>query len=74
MVKINKFEGHNFRLLRIQIEYYFYQKKLLKLLVEKKPEMWKHEDWNILDRQDLGMVRLSLENNVAYNIVNDNTT
>nr|GEW83588.1 retrovirus-related Pol polyprotein from transposon TNT 1-94 [Tanacetum cinerariifolium] len=31
-------------------------------------------DWELLDRQALGVVRLSLAKNVAYNIVNEKTT
>ena len=34
----------------------------------------KKEDWDLLDRQTLGMVRLSLAKNVSYNIVNVKTT
>ncbi|GJT37305.1 hypothetical protein Tco_0937170 [Tanacetum coccineum] len=34
----------------------------------------KAEDWTLLDRQALGAVRLSLSKNVAYNVVNENTT
>ncbi|GJT23082.1 retrovirus-related pol polyprotein from transposon TNT 1-94 [Tanacetum coccineum] len=34
----------------------------------------KAEDWTLLDRQALGMVRLSLAKNVAYNVVNEKTT
>ncbi|GJU99346.1 retrovirus-related pol polyprotein from transposon TNT 1-94, partial [Tanacetum coccineum] len=34
----------------------------------------KAEDWTLLDRQALGVVRLSLAKNVAYNIVKEKTT
>ncbi|GKB32448.1 retrovirus-related pol polyprotein from transposon TNT 1-94 [Tanacetum coccineum] len=34
----------------------------------------KAENWTLLDRQALGAVRLSLEKNVAYNVVNEKTT
>ncbi|GJR25593.1 putative RNA-directed DNA polymerase [Tanacetum coccineum] len=34
----------------------------------------KAEDWTLLDRQALGMVRLSLAKKVAYNVVNEKTT
>ena len=34
----------------------------------------KQDDWELLDREALGVVRLSFAKNVAYNIVNVNTT
>ncbi|GKE59775.1 hypothetical protein Tco_1510142, partial [Tanacetum coccineum] len=37
-------------------------------------ESMKAEDWALLDRQALDAVRLSLAKNVAYNIINKNTT
>ncbi|XP_071699004.1 uncharacterized protein [Rutidosis leptorrhynchoides] len=39
-----------------------------------KPEEMKHEDSNLLDRKALGVVRLSLAKDVAYNIVGETTT
>ncbi|KAL5851502.1 hypothetical protein ACOSQ3_006620 [Xanthoceras sorbifolium] len=34
----------------------------------------KEEDWNLLDRQALGVIRLTLSRNVAFNIVKEKTT
>ncbi|GKG47125.1 hypothetical protein Tco_0504322, partial [Tanacetum coccineum] len=34
----------------------------------------KQEDWALLDRQALGVVRLSLAKNVAFIVVNEKTT
>ena len=73
-VKIDKFEGHDFTFWKMQIEDYLYQKKLHLPLSEQKPETMSETDWNLLDRQALGVVRLSLAKNVAYNIVNEKTT
>ncbi|RZC08730.1 Retrovirus-related Pol polyprotein from transposon TNT 1-94 [Glycine soja] len=39
-----------------------------------KPEDMKQEEWNLLDRQALGVIRLTLSKNVAFNIVNEKTT
>ena len=68
-IKIDKFEGHDFGFWKMQIEDYLYQKKLHEPLSGEKPKDMKQEDWNLLDRQALGVVRLSLAKNVAYNIV-----
>ena len=73
-VKIDKFEGHDFGFWRMQIEDLLYQKKLHLPLSEEKPFLMEQEDWDLLDRQALGVVRLSLAKNVAYNIVNERTT
>ncbi|GJT67256.1 retrovirus-related pol polyprotein from transposon TNT 1-94 [Tanacetum coccineum] len=53
---------------------YLYQKKLHEPLAVAKPTCMKDEDWTLLDRQALGVVRLSLAKNVAYNVVNEKTT
>ena len=38
-----------------------------------KPETMKDEDWNLLDRQVLGVIRLTLSRSVAHNVVKENT-
>jgi hypothetical protein len=43
-------------------------------LAGEEPDSVKPEDWDLLDRQALGVVRLSLAKNVAYNVVNEKTT
>ncbi|KAH1241413.1 Retrovirus-related Pol polyprotein from transposon TNT 1-94 [Glycine soja] len=58
----------------MQIEDYLYQKKLYQPLSGVKPEDMKQEEWNLLDRQALGVIRLTLAKNVAFNIVNEKTT
>ncbi|KAJ0813209.1 putative RNA-directed DNA polymerase [Helianthus annuus] len=40
----------------------------------EQPDDMYDEDWKLLDRQALGVVRLSLAKSVAYNIVNETTT
>nr|GEY85766.1 retrovirus-related Pol polyprotein from transposon TNT 1-94 [Tanacetum cinerariifolium] len=56
------------------IEDCMYQKKLHETLAEAKPTGMKAKDWTLLNRQALGVVRLSLAKNVAYNVVNEKTT
>nr|KYP37034.1 Retrovirus-related Pol polyprotein from transposon TNT 1-94 [Cajanus cajan] len=58
----------------MQIEDYLYQKKLYQPLIGEKPDDMKQEEWNLLDRQALGVIRLTLAKNVAFNIVNEKTT
>jgi len=72
--KIEKFDGADFGFWKMQIEDYLYQKKLHQPLIEKKPDSMKDDEWNLLDRQALGVVRLSLSRNVAFNIAKEKTT
>ena len=55
---IEKFDGTNFGYWRMQIEDYLYRKKLHLPLLGKKPDTMNDEEWNLLDRQVLGVVRL----------------
>ncbi|CAJ2648559.1 unnamed protein product [Trifolium pratense] len=73
-VKIERFDGRDFSFWKMQIEDYLYQKKLYQPLSGKKPDDMKQEDWVLLDRQALGVIRLTLAKNVAFNIVNETTT
>ena len=41
---------------------------------DKKPEGMKDDDWTLLDRQALGVIRLTLSRNVAFNIAKEKTT
>ena len=43
-------------------------------LLGTKPESMKAEEWALLDRQVLGVIRLTLSRSVAHNIVNEKTT
>ena len=38
-----------------------------------KPKIMKDEDWNLLDRQVLGVIRLTLSRLVAHNVVKEKT-
>ena len=71
---IDKFDGSDLGFWRMQIEDVLYQKKLYESLSKIKPEDMKEDNWLLLDRQALGIVRLTLAKNVAYNIASIKTT
>ena len=73
-VKIDKFDGTDFGFWKMQIEDYLYQKRLHEPLEEEKPDSMDEKEWKLLDRQALGVVRLTLAKNVAYNIIKETTT
>ena len=53
---IEKFDGIDFGYRRMQIEDYLYGKKLNLPLLGKKPDTMKDEEWDLLDRQVLGVI------------------
>ena len=57
----------------MQIEDYLYEKKLHLPLLGTKLETMKDEDWNLLDRQVVGVIWLTLSRSVAHNIVKEKT-
>ena len=73
-VRIEKFDGKDFDLWKMQIEDFLYQKKLHEPLLGKKPETMEQEAWDLLDRQELGVFRLMLARNMAFNSIIENTT
>ena len=68
--RVEKFNGQNFPLWKMQMEDYLYQKDLYLPLSEKKkkPTAMTDAEWNILDRKALRIVRLCLAASVAFNI------
>jgi hypothetical protein len=68
--RVEKFNGQNYQLWKMQMEDYLYQKDLFLPLsgVAKKSAAMKDEEWEILDRKALGTIRLSLAASVAFNI------
>jgi hypothetical protein len=74
--RVEKFNGQNYQLWKMQMEDYLYQKDLFLPLggVEKKPTAMKDEEWEILDRKALGTIRLSLAASMAFNILKEKTT
>ncbi|KAM0059033.1 putative RNA-directed DNA polymerase [Helianthus debilis subsp. tardiflorus] len=73
-IKIDKFDGSDYGFWRMQIEDLLYQKGLHLPMLGQQPDDMYDEEWKLLDRQALGVVRLSLAKSVAYNIVNETTT
>ena len=71
---IEKFDGSDFSFWKMQIEDYLYQKDLHEPLTGVKPESMTEEKWKLKDRQDLGLIRLTLSRNGAFNIVKEKTT
>jgi hypothetical protein len=74
--RVEKFNGQNYQLWKMQMEYYLYQKDLFLPLggIEKKSTTMKDEEWEVLDRKALGMIRLSLEASMDFNISKEKTT
>ena len=72
--RIEKFDGTDFAYWRMQIEDYLYGRKLHLPLLGNKPEAIKAEEWALLDRQVLGVIRLTMSRFVAYNVVKEKTT
>ena len=57
----------------MQIEDYLYGKKLHLPLLGKKPNTMKDKEWNLLDRQVLRVIQLTLLRSVAYIVVKEKT-
>ena len=57
----------------MQIKDYLYGKKLHLPLLREKPATMKDDEWTLLDRQVLGVIRLTLSKSVAYNVVKEKT-
>ncbi|XP_071718541.1 uncharacterized protein [Rutidosis leptorrhynchoides] len=72
--RIDRFDGKDFGFWKMQIKDYLYQKKLHQPMLEIKPKGMSDANWSLLDRQALGVIRLSLAKNVAYNVVNEKMT
>ena len=69
--RIEKFNGTNFGLWRMQIEDYLYGKKLH---LSRSIATMKDDEWTLLDRQVLGVIRLTLSRFVAQNVLKEKTT
>jgi hypothetical protein len=74
--RVEKFYGQNYQLWKMQMKDYLYQKDLLLPLggVAKNLTAMKDEEWDILDRKALGMIRLSLLASMAFNISKEKKT
>lgn len=74
--RVEKFNGQNFSLRKMQMEDYLYQKYLYLPLggKTKMPTGMIDEEWNLLDRKALGTIRLCLAASVAFNISKETMT
>ena len=64
---MEKFDGTDFGFRRMQIEDYLYRKKLHLLLLGKKLDTMKDDEWTLLGRLILGVIRLTLSRSIAHN-------
>ena len=58
----------------MQIEDYLYGKKLHLPLLGEKPTTMKDEEWALLDKQVLGVIKLTLSRSIAHNIIKEKIT
>jgi hypothetical protein len=74
--RVEKVNGQNYQLWKMQMEDYLYHKDLFLPLggIEKKSAATKDEEWEILDRKALGTIRLILATSMAFNISKEMTT
>ena len=74
--RVEKFNGQNFSLWKMQMEDCLYQKYLYLPLSGKTNKLMTMRDtkWDILDRKALGIVWLCLVASVAFNISKETTT
>ena len=71
---IEKFDGTDFTYWKMQIDDYLYGRKLHLPFLGTKLEVMKAEEWALLDRQVLEVIRLTLSRFVAHNVVKEKTT
>ena len=74
LFRSEKFDDTNFGFRRMQIEDYPYGKKLHLPLLGEKPKTIKAEELALLDKQVLGVIKLSLSRSVAHNVVKEKIT
>jgi hypothetical protein len=58
----------------MQIEDYLYERKLHLPLLGEQPNSMEDDEWPLIDRQVLGVVRLTLSRSVVHNVVKEKTT
>ncbi|KAK9724924.1 hypothetical protein RND81_05G109200 [Saponaria officinalis] len=73
-VMFDKFDGKDFAFRKMQITDYLYSKNMHLPLEGSKPDFMEKAEWKKLDRQTLGVVRLTLARNVAFNVMSAATT
>ena len=73
--RIEKFNGQNYQLWKIQMEDYFYQKDLYLSLGRKTKQVatMKDEEWEVLERKELGTIWMCLALSMDFNISKEKT-
>ena len=71
--RITKFDGSDYSYWWMQMEDFLSSKKL-HLPLGAKPKRMKDDEWNPLNRQVLGVIRLTLSKNMVHNIAKEKTT
>jgi hypothetical protein len=68
--RVEKFNDQNYQLWMMHMEDYLYQKYLFLPMggITYKLTAMKDEEWEVLDRKELRMIRLSLETSMDFNI------
>jgi hypothetical protein len=74
--RVKNFNGQNYQLWKMHMEYYLYQKDLFLPLggIEKKLITMKDKEWEILDRKAIGIIQLSLTVSIDFNISKEKKT
>jgi hypothetical protein len=74
--RVEKFNDQNYQLWKMKMEDYLYQKDLFLPLggITKKLTTMKDEEWEVLDKKEIGTIWLSLVTLVDFNISKENTT
>ena len=74
--RVEKSNGQNFQLWKMQMEDYLYQRDMYLPFCrkKKKPMSMTETEWNILERKALGTLQLRLSVSVAFNISKETTT
>ena len=69
-LRVDKFNGQNFQLWKMQMEDYLYQKDLWKPLEGKTKNQgsMSNDEWDLLKKKELGSIQLFLQPSVAFNI------
>ena len=69
-LRVDKFNGQNFQLWKMQMEDYLYQKDLWKPLEGKSKNegSMSNDEWDLLNKNALENIRLCLEPLVAFNV------
>jgi hypothetical protein len=73
-IVIEKFNGTYFGYSKVQIEDILYGKDLHQPLLGEQPDDMYDNEWALLDRKALAVIRLSLSKSMAHNVVKEKTS